>query len=662
MHILRKILDIHIPSWYNIKRHKYHKTTRMQTPMFKGKKADYKLLGICHSKVTNEDVRNTVDSICSKANEDGWKVLLFSSFSDLFKNTNETKGEASIYRLVNAEMLDALVVMSESIQNDEVSRILIDYARSAGIPVLTVDKEFEDTPCILFDYTTTFEKIVRHVIEDHGCRKVNFIAGFKDNPFSDERLDCYKRVLAENGITYDERRVGYGNFWEGPTVEAMDNFMKSSLPFPEAIICCNDTMAITVCQYLSERKVRVPDDVIVTGFDGIELERYYRPRITTASVDFASIGIEAMNMIETARNGGTPPHIVRIPYKIRISQSCGCENINSEDPYDKILELYKRVNSSAQHESVMLSYLRNAAECGTLKEVADVMSHYGDYCEWFCVNTDLFELKKSKERYHDIFTETSNAFLVRFFDTARTDGILFPTRELLPDLETALERHDILFFSPLHFREEVMGYTCAAICFTESVFSNRRRYITNTTQILENLINRVRLERVNAELAEMHIRDPLTGLYNRRGFYKRAEKLSVGDKKAYVFSIDMDYLKYINDNFGHNEGDAAIKAVASALHANGRDEICSRFGGDEFTVIGFGDDKYPEEYVKKVRDRLNEFNAASGKPYKVGISCGWDEIHPEVSTDVENFIRTADFRMYDDKRRRKKSRDYLGTR
>lgn len=662
MHILRKILDIRIPPWYNIKRYKYHKTTRMQTSMFKGKKADYKLLGICHSKVTNEDVRNTVDSICSKANEDGWKVLLFSSFSDLFKNNNETKGEASIYRLVNAEMLDALVVMSESIQNDEVSRILIDYARSAGIPVLTVDKEFEDTPCILFDYTTTFEKIVRHVIEDHGCRKVNFIAGFKDNTFSDERLDCYKRVLAENGITYDERRVGYGNFWENPTIEAMDNFMKSSLPFPEAIICCNDTMAITVCQYLSERKVRVPDDVIVTGFDGIELEKYYRPRITTASVDFASIGIEAMNMIETARSGGTPPHIVRIPYKMRVSQSCGCENINSEDSCDKILELYKRVNSSAQHESFMFSYLRKAVECGTLKEVADVMSHYGDYCEWFCVNTDLFELKKSKERYHDLFTETSNAFMVRFFDTAKTDGILFPTRELLPDLEAALERHDILFFSPLHFREEVMGYTCAAIGFTESVFSNRRRYITNTTQILENLINRVRLERVNAELAEMHIRDPLTGLYNRRGFYKRTEKLSVGDKKAYVFSIDMDYLKYINDNFGHNEGDEAIKAVASALHANGMDEICSRFGGDEFTVIGFGDDKYPEEYVKKVRDRLNEFNAASGKPYKVGISCGWDEIHPEVSADVENFIRTADFRMYDDKRRRKKSRDYLGTR
>jgi len=662
MHILRNILDIFILPWYNIKKYIRHKITKVRSQMFKGKKADYKLLGICHSKVTTEDVRNTVDSICSKATEDGWKVLLFSSFSDLFNNTNETIGEASIYRLVNAEMLDALIVMPESIQNDEVSQILIDYARNAHIPVITIDKEFEDVPCILFDYTTTFEQIVRHVIEDHGCRKVNFMAGIKGNDFSENRLDCYKRVLAENGIEYDEQRVGYGDFWEAPTITAMDNFMKSSLPFPEAIICCNDTMAITVCQYLSERKINVPNDVIVTGFDGIELERYYRPRITTASVDFAPIGIETMKIIDTARSGGTPPHIVKIPYKMRVSQSCGCVNINSEDPCEKILELYKRVNSSAQHESYMFSYLRRAAECGTLKEVADVMAHYGDYCEWFCVNTDLFETKKSEKRFHDVYTENSNAFMVRFFDNAETDGILFPTRELLPNLETALERHDILFFSPLHFREEVMGYTCAAIGFAESVFANRRRYITNTTQILENLINRVRLERANAELAEMHVRDPLTGLYNRRGFYKQVEKLEKNGKKAFIFSIDMDYLKYINDNFGHKEGDEAIKAVAAALSSNGGSEICSRFGGDEFTVVGSGDENYPEEYLKKVRDSLSEFNSASGKPYKVGISCGWEEIRPEPNSDIEDFIRTADSRMYDDKRKRKKGRDYLGTR
>ena len=630
--------------------------------MFKGKEADHKLLGICYSKMTTESVRNTVDSICSKAAGDGWKILLFSSFSDLFNNTKETMGEASIYKLVNAEMLDALIVMSESIQNDDVSRMLIDHARRADIPVVTVDKEFDDTPCILFDYTTTFEQIVRHVIEDHGCRKVNFMAGVKGNPFSEERLDCYKRVLAENDITYDEERVGYGDFWEAPTIAAMDDFMKSSLPLPEAVICCNDTMAITVCQYLSERKISVPDDVIVTGFDGIELERYYRPRITTASVDFASIGIEIMKMIETARNGGTPPHIVKIPYKMRISQSCGCVNINSEDPCEKILELYKRVNSSAQHESFMFSYLRRAAECGTLREVANVMARYGDYCEWFCVNTDLFEKKKSEKRFHDVYTEMSDAFMVRFFDSAETDGILFPTRELLPDLETALERHDVLFFSPLHFREEVLGYTCAAIGSEELIFANRRRYITHTTQILENLINRVRLERANAELAEMHVRDPLTGLYNRRGFYNQVEKLENNGKKAFIFSIDMDYLKYINDNFGHNEGDEAIKAVASALSSNGMNEICSRFGGDEFTVVGYGDENYPEEYVKKVRDSLNEFNSTAGKPYKVGISCGWEEIRPDHSPDIKDLIRTADFRMYDDKRKRKKDKDYLGTR
>ena len=67
--------------------------------------------------------------------------------------------------------------------------------------------------------------------------------------------------------------------------------------------------------------------------------------------------------------------------------------------------------------------------------------------------------------------------------------------------------------------DEVLGYACAAIAFAdEFVYSNRRRYISNTVQILENLIHRVKLERMNSELAEMHIRDPLTGLLNRRGF------------------------------------------------------------------------------------------------------------------------------------------------
>ncbi len=119
----------------------------------------------------------------------------------------------------------------------------------------------------------------------------------------------------------------------------------------------------------------------------------------------------------------------------------------------------------------------------------------------------------------------------------------------------------------------------------------------------------------------------------------------------------MDYLKYINDTFGHTEGDTAIKTAANALaNAAKGNEICARFGGDEFAVAGIGGEGYPEEYMGRVKAYLDEFNASGGKPYKVGMSCGWAEVTGTLANGIDEFIRTADARMYEDKRQRKSVR------
>lgn len=115
----------------------------------------------------------------------------------------------------------------------------------------------------------------------------------------------------------------------------------------------------------------------------------------------------------------------------------------------------------------------------------------------------------------------------------------------------------------------------------------------------------------------------------------------------------MDRLKYVNDNFGHTEGDCAIKTVAASLLYNGGDIACSRFGGDEFAVIAAGSNFEPEEYIARVRGYLDEYNRKSGKPYPVGISVGWESSLTGTPADIDEMIRTADSRMYEDKRKRK---------
>lgn len=148
-------------------------------------------------------------------------------------------------------------------------------------------------------------------------------------------------------------------------------------------------MAITVCQYLSEKGYAVPDDVIVTGFDGIELEKFYQPRLTTGCVDYSAVGARTMEIIGKVLAGDTVRDAV-IPYRMQLGGSCGCNKTDSANACDKIIKLYERVDNSIWHEDFMFNFLRKATQCRDLSELADVMSTHGDYFEWFCLNTDLF--------------------------------------------------------------------------------------------------------------------------------------------------------------------------------------------------------------------------------------------------------------------------------
>ena len=118
-----------------------------------------------------------------------------------------------------------------------------------------------------------------------------------------------------------------------------------------------------------------------------------------------------------------------------------------------------------------------------------------------------------------------------------------------------------------------------------------------------------------------------------------------------VFSADMDNLKYINDNYGHANGDIAIKTVSDALlYAAEDDEICIRMGGDEFSVIGLEyDDTKVRDFVRKFEDAIQKFNSESSYGFRVRVSYGWSITHPNEHTLIEDCLSIADARMYQQK-------------
>lgn len=627
--------------------------------MFKGKKKNYKILGICTAEVQNEIERKVVFSISKEAVKRGYKVFMFNAFTNMYVENAYQKGESSVYKLVNAELLDILVVMPEAIKNESVVEEIISDALSVNLPVVVFDKDYDGCKSVHFNYADNFEKLVRHVVEDHKCRVVNMIGGMRNNPFSDSRIDTYKKVLKENGIEVDERRIGYGDFWDRPTREAIKIFFESGLEVPEAIVCANDSMAIATQQELKKRGYRVPEDIIVTGFDGVELEQYVTPRLTTAAPDYESMGKAILDVADGIINNVPVADRTEVMYNMRVSQSCGCVPTNYEDVCDRIIDMYNLMDESDGHEVHMFSYVSKVIDCNTPEEIAYTMSRYADDNSWCCINTDCFTDIREPYRYKKCFTAKMNN-IMKCENGDFSVGKTFNTKELIPDIESEFEKYNCFMFSPIHYQSDVFGYIIVTFDTENIIFNNTRRFLNNTNQIIENFRNKFILEQAKSLLESMYIRDYMTGIYNRRGFYENAQTLidtcNKNKHNIVIFSVDMDGMKLINDTYGHNEGDKAIIGVAHALRAiseNG--EICARFGGDEFIIIGEETDKdYAQRFVNALNEEIEYFNDSDlDRPYKVVVSCGYVSAKCSDNDDVYEKIRIADERMYIQKREHK---------
>ncbi|MBR0220095.1 MAG: GGDEF domain-containing protein, partial [Clostridia bacterium] len=181
--------------------------------------------------------------------------------------------------------------------------------------------------------------------------------------------------------------------------------------------------------------------------------------------------------------------------------------------------------------------------------------------------------------------------------------------------------------------------------------------------ILVNWFLRNQLKDTVKELEYLYQTDVLTGLYNRRGYYRffetYYEECRAAGTELAVFLIDMNNMKKINDRYGHAEGDFCLCTIADAMRGSARhEEICIRTGGDEFVVLAKNYDQMMEEKFKRlIREQISQSLRRAGKNYQITISIGCYRSVPantdsiSIQSEAEMYLSNADKAMYTEKQK-----------
>lgn len=611
-----------------------------------------KVIAVCMCKVYDDRNYNFIKALNKFAVENDYRLFIYHTCSDLYWKTLSEKGEQSVFDLIDYNITDAVVTFEEGVYAEDTMTQIRKTAAEHGKPVLSVGVQHDDCVSVKFGYAKGFEQIVRHVIEKHGVRDIGFIAGRKGEENSEERIAVFRKVLKEYGIPFRNDVFYYGDYWSAPTLKAVSDMIEEN-KVPRAIICANDMMAIVAGAEFQRRGYKIPEDIIITGFDGLEEARYCTPMLTTSGCNYDDTAKTIINVISKVLAGEKTETIYTEDYHLSVENSCGCEpTIEQINTGEHIRMLRDRMNRYQDEERVLYELTVNIMNCETPKTLAALLKEctFGDMA--VVVNGDFFDERKdprvsNREKLFD-----DKMILVRSVAVKDKDlPMPFDRSSIIPSIDNVVDYGVPLIFSALSYVGIPLGYVCFYFPITLSEYFKIPLYVNSLNTALGSYRSVVYQKYMTKHIEEMYRHDMLTGLYNRTGFYNALEALPRRNGQlALVVSVDVDGLKYINDNFGHEAGDYAIRAAANAIDSVSiENKVCGRFGGDELALFAIVDTDLSKQVKQEIKDKMAELNRRCGKSYVLSASIGV-AVAPVENFWFDDVMHIADKYMYEDKR------------
>ena len=591
--------------------------------------------------------------------------------------------------LLFAQEIDALIVATgvfcAGIPQEELESELYRFGRrpviSAAIPL-----NLPNCYTVQADCKKSYLDVVTHLKNVHGCKNIAFLsAAATKSKEAIERLEAFKEAMAANKLKFNEKFLFEGKFTDFDAEAAMKKTLKTKADVKfDAVVCANDMMAIGCYRVLQELGLSIPGDVKVVGFDDAQFASRANPRLSTINQNIYNQGFQCAKTALEVLEGKDVDRIIYSELQPKFRQSCGCIPMDSsEDVYKSttgdILEegehlisrLKQYMNDLDERNNIiiLLDILKGA---NTMRQFYYNLKHIIHLCSMDDMVINLYPIPVYMD-YNEDFVIPEKMEMSMYSDLIEDKEEFNPGTKFNPSnvifSEPSLDnRAGQYVLHPIFSGETSYGYLICKInknkfadyaIYLKIIITTISSAIEYTNRLLETerLTSKyTELQEDNTTLTKQSKTDELTGVLNRRGYYEFGQRtldiIQEMEHAGIVFFADMDNLKKINDTYGHDVGDEAIKLLAEIFKMVFRsNDVIGRLGGDEFGIVAPG---MVIEHVPLIRKKIDETCKKESKrlklPYTLSVSVGYASL--EKSSLLKQLMSEADEMLYKEKRKK----------
>ncbi len=574
------------------------------------------MIGVIMPEISDPLDYDLLRGVYSQAKILGYDVIVFTG---IFNSHTELQQDAyvygleNIYELICKAKLDGILYAASYFSNREVAERIYEFLKQTDTPCLVMGEENVDLPYIFPPERDSMKMITRHLIEDHSCRNICCITGFKGHFESEERLAGFLDAMSEAGLPADESHIFYGGFWRDIPMQIAADIANGKIPKPDAVVCASDVMANALCDGLMENGISVPEDIAVTGFDGSWGAYSSTPQITTIYGREYQLGSEAMLKIYSMM-GGKDAAEYDLHQGIRYGTSCGCCPADAavKNAGDRSIEKHLKSRMQRYFDRKILfasDFIYYMSDCSTMEELIvsiDRLGHVLSGWKWLdiCLCDDwMFDFENPGDFRQHGFSDNTFLALSKRAPKNDRDQYYFQTDELLPALNTP---HEPLIFviTSLHCDEQIFGYISTAyedtndICI-DGYYVNWCNAVSNG---LNNLQRKLYADFMKKQITELSVHDPATGLFNKKGFLNALPEFVRScrqTQKSYSLVMLSNICKEdISSQLVINES----MLIANALRLSAKeDEVNARIGDNIFALLLPYDNTHTDKDVSEKR-------------------------------------------------------------